>query len=78
MGSLYGLLSLSHTNDVIDLNLVDGWSLLGSNQRARPDRLLALGWKPEQSLLSTIHEEFPAMVEAALEDYVVKAKFAFR
>ncbi|KAF7333324.1 NAD(P)-binding protein [Mycena venus] len=55
-----------------------GWSLLGSNQRARPDRLSALGWVPEQSLLSSIHEEFPAMVEAALEDYAIKAKFAFR
>ncbi|KAJ6536134.1 hypothetical protein B0H19DRAFT_1222948 [Mycena capillaripes] len=55
-----------------------GWSLFGSNQRARPDRLSALGWVPEQSLLSSIHEEFPAMVEAALEDYAIKAKFAFR
>ncbi|KAJ6476090.1 hypothetical protein C8R45DRAFT_1077095 [Mycena sanguinolenta] len=55
-----------------------GWSLFGGNQRARPDRLSALGWMPKQSLLSSIHEMFPAMVEAALEDYAIKAKFAFR
>ncbi|KAI0314301.1 hypothetical protein OF83DRAFT_1165265 [Amylostereum chailletii] len=55
-----------------------GWSLLASNQRARPDKLMQLGWQPQHSARVHLRDVFPDMVEAALADYEVQAKFAFR
>ncbi|KAI0059217.1 NAD(P)-binding protein [Artomyces pyxidatus] len=45
-----------------------GWSLLGSNQFSKSDRLLRVGWAPVYSAKESLVESLPGMIEAALED----------
>ncbi|EGN97180.1 hypothetical protein SERLA73DRAFT_183827 [Serpula lacrymans var. lacrymans S7.3] len=45
-----------------------GWSLLGGNQFAKPQRLARLGWEPTETAKLSLMDSFPDAIEALLED----------
>ncbi|KZV72626.1 NAD(P)-binding protein [Peniophora sp. CONT] len=51
-----------------------GWSLLGSNQHCRADRLIQMGWVPEWSKKERILDVLPAMIELAAQDLADETK----
>ena len=54
----------------VDCNLrwfTDGWSLLGGSMLASADRVAQMGWEPVHSFKTSLLDELPAMIDAALE-----------
>ena len=45
----------------------DGWSLLGGSMLASADRLAQMGWEPVHSFKTSLLDELPGMIDAALE-----------
>ncbi|KAF7319167.1 hypothetical protein HMN09_00253200 [Mycena chlorophos] len=45
-----------------------GWSLLGGNQFARPERLATLGWEPVETAKQDMMASLPLMIEQALSE----------
>ncbi|EIM90883.1 uncharacterized protein STEHIDRAFT_165359 [Stereum hirsutum FP-91666 SS1] len=45
-----------------------GWSLLGSNQFSKPERLARLGWTPVHTDRISLMESLPDMIEVALAE----------
>ncbi|EME89537.1 uncharacterized protein MYCFIDRAFT_76882 [Pseudocercospora fijiensis CIRAD86] len=46
-----------------------GWSLLGSNGFARPDKLTAMGWKPEWTKKMPLRDVIYEMIEDGIDSY---------
>jgi len=52
-------------NEIVDPMGHYGWSLLGGNQFAKPERLAKLGWEPTETLKHPLLETMPAAVDEA-------------